>query len=189
MIKKLKKYGFFQFGEIIPNLKINGEEAPYPVTNERAVRAGAGIMLMMGIFAFTNALLLKNFDFLKVVVVIFFFDFLMKVVIGSRFSPMSALGEWIVKNQKPEYIGMVQKRFAWGIGLIMASTMVILVVLLNVRGPINLVICLFCLTVMWLETSFGICVGCKMYYGLIKLKLIKEPHIKPACPGGVCQLK
>jgi hypothetical protein len=39
---------------------------------------------------------------------------------------------------------------------------------------------------MWLETAFGHCIGCKMYYGL--MRIVKEPDHKPACPGGVCPM-
>jgi hypothetical protein len=189
MIKSLSKYGLFQPGQIIPGLEINGKLAPYPVLNERAVRAGAGIMLMLGISAFSLAFFTADYQLLKIVVVIFFIDFFTKVVIGPKFSPVSNAANLIVKKQKPEYVGAIQKRFAWSLGLAMASLMIVLLFFLNVRGPINLMVCTICLTFMWLETSFGICVGCKIYYALIRLGLIKEPEFAPACPGGACPIK
>ena len=184
-----QRYGLFQPGKIIPGLEINGKPAPYPVLNERAVRAGAGIMLMMGVSAFAFALLLQDFRLLKVVVVLFFIDFFIKVIIGPKFSPVSNIAQLIVRKQKPEYVGAIQKRFAWSIGLAMASLMILLLFVFDVRGPINLAACTLCLTFMWLETSFGICVGCKIYYGLISLGVIKQPEIAPACPGGACPIK
>jgi hypothetical protein len=75
MLSGLKKYNFFVFGNTIPNLVINGKPAPYPVLNERAIRAGAGMMFALGLFAFFHAFYLANFVFIKVVVFIFFFDF------------------------------------------------------------------------------------------------------------------
>jgi len=185
----LKKHGFFQPGKIIPGLEINGKPAPYPVLNERAVRAGAGIMLMLGGSAFALALLAQDFRMLKIVVVFFFIDFFTKVILEPKFSPVSNVANLIVKAQKPEYVGAIQKRFAWSIGLTMASLMIVLLYVLDVRGPINLAVCLICLIFMWFETSFGICVGCKIYYGLIKLGIIKKPEIPPACPGGACPIK
>jgi hypothetical protein len=179
---------FFQFGQIIPNLEINGKPAPYPVLNERAVRAGAGIMFVLGIIGFTFAFFDQNFLPLKFVVVFFFIDFFAKVILGTAFSPVSQFANIIVKGQKPDYVGAIQKRFAWSIGLFMASLMILLLFVFDVRGVVNLTVCTICLTFMWLETSFGICVGCKMYYGLMKLGLVKEPDIKPACPGGACPL-
>ncbi len=190
MIKTLQtKYGLFQAGKTIPGLEINGKLAPYPVLNERAVRAGAGIMLMLGGSALSLALLSQDFRMLKVVVIFFFIDFFSKVVLGPKFSLVSNVANLLVKGQKPEYVGAIQKRFAWSIGLTMASLMIILLYVLEVRGPINLAVCLICLTFMWFETSFGICVGCKIYYGLIRIGLIKQPEIPPACPGGACPIK
>ncbi len=189
MMQTLKKYGFFTYGQVIPGLTINGDPAPYPVLNERTVRAGAGIMLVFGAVAFALAFFEQNFLPLKIVVAIFFIDFFTKVVIGTRFSPVSNIAEFIVRNQAPEYVGAIQKRFAWSIGLLMSFTMIMLLFVFDVRGSVNLAVCSFCLLVMWFETSFGICVGCKMYYGLIKAKLIQAPEYRPACPGGVCSLK
>jgi hypothetical protein len=189
MYKKLKSFGLFQFGTTIPNLTIHGEPAPYPVVNDRAVRAGAGIMLVLGATAFAFAFFEQNFTPLKAVVVLFFLDFLAKVVIGTRFSLIAQLGEYIVHKQTPEYVGAVQKRFAWSIGLLMSFSMILLLFIFDVRGVVNLTICAICLLVMWMETSFGICMGCKLYYGLIKAKVLKAPEVRPACPGGVCSLK
>jgi len=39
---------------------------------------------------------------------------------------------------------------------------------------------------LFLETSFGICVGCKLYYVAIGLKLLKKPIEKPNCMGDAC---
>ncbi len=188
MFDKLKTYGFFQFGKVIPGLTIHGESAPYPVLNERAVRAGAGIMLAMGLFGFTQAFFLKNYFPLKIVVAFFFIDFLTKVIIGTKFSPISNLANLIVRKQKPDYVGAMQKRFAWGIGLLMSFSMILVLYVFHAQGPISLSICTFCLLVMWFESSFGICVGCKIYYGLIKAKILGEPQYRPACPGGACSI-
>ena len=67
-------------------------------------------------------------------------------------------------------------------------TVTILIYAVGYRGPINAVFCTVCILLMWFESAFGICWGCKIYYGLIKLKVIKEPKVVPACPGGVCPI-
>jgi hypothetical protein len=41
---------------------------------------------------------------------------------------MSILGSFMVKKQKPDYVGAIQKRFAWLIGLLMATAMLIVTV-------------------------------------------------------------
>ncbi len=127
MIDKLKSLGFLKYGVVIPGLVIHGKIAPYPVLNERAIRAGAGIMFALGYFAFFQAFFLRDFLYIKVFVVIFFLDFFMKVVVGTKFSPMSQLANFIVSKQAPDYVGAVQKRFAWFIGLILSSSMILMI--------------------------------------------------------------
>lgn len=189
LMQKLQSKGFFTYGKIIPGLTIYGKPAPYPVLNERAVRAGAGMMFAVGFFSFMQAFYLKEYQYLSYTVLFFFFDFLMKVVVGTRFSPVSTLANFVVRKQAPEYIGAVQKRFAWTIGLVLSGTMVLLVWVFGVRGPVNLMICLTCLVFMFLETSFGICVGCSIYNYLLAKGIIPMPEHKPACPGNVCAIE
>jgi len=189
MIKKLKSLGFFQYGKIIPGLTIHSKAALYPVLNERAIRAGAGIMFIVGLFAFFQAFYLDEFIFIKVFVSVFFFDFFMKVVVGTKFSPVSQLANLIVSKQAPEYVGAVQKRFAWSIGLFLSSIMIIMLFVLGVQGLPNLIVCGTCLSFMFLETSFGICVGCKIYNYLVGIKIISTSDYKPACPSNVCSIE
>lgn len=189
MISFLKKYGFFTYGKVIPGLTIHGKPAPYPVINERAVRAGAGIMFALALFAVSRAYYLSDYTALKFVVGLFFIDFLMKVIVGTRFSPIGTVANWIVRNQTHEYIGVIQKRFAWGIGLLLSSVMSLLLFFLGVTGPVNLTICSICLTVMFMETSFGICIGCKIYNALLSAGIISTPEYRPACPGNVCAIE
>lgn len=186
MIAKLQGYGFFQHGKIIPGLIINGEPAPYPVLNERAIRAGAGIMFALGFFAFFQAFYLRDFLFLQIFVTFFFIDFFLKVVVGPAFSPLSRLAQFIVRAQTPEYVGAIQKRFAWTIGLILSGTMLVLLFGFGVQGWPNLLICGVCLTFMFMESAFGICVGCKVYSALLAFGIIPPPAVRPACAGNAC---
>ncbi len=177
------------YGQIIPGLVINGEAADYPVVNERAIRATAGIMFVIGFFAFFNAFFLKDFAYMYFVVPAFWLDFLLKTVFGPKYSIFGFFGRLFVKGQKPEYVGVIQKRFAWGIGLLLSSIMMVAAVGLGVRGVLPLSICLTCLFFMWMETALGICVGCKIYQYLLKKGIMPRPKTMPACPGGVCSIK
>lgn len=188
-MRTLKQMGFFTYGKTIPGLMIHGKPAPYPVLNERAIRAGAGMMFALGLFAFFQAFYLREFLFIQIFVLVFFFDFLMKVVVGTKFSPISNLANLIVRGQTPEYVGAVQKRFAWSIGLILSGTMLILLFGFGVQGWQNLLICATCLTFMFMESAFGICVGCKIYALLLKAGIMQTPKYKPACPGNVCAIE
>lgn len=189
MFESLRKKGFFTYGRIIPGLILHGKPAPYPVLNERAIRAGAGIMFVFGFFAFFHAFYLQNFFYIKVIVLLFFVDFIFKVVIGTKFSPISNLANLIVSNQEPEFVGAVQKRFAWTIGLFLSGTMVLLIYVFGVQGIPNMIICGLCLTFMFMESAFGVCVGCKIYNFLLKVGVIPMPEYKPVCPGNVCSIE
>jgi hypothetical protein len=152
-----------------------------PVLNERAVRAGAGILFFVAIVAFMNAWLMGNFQPTRVFVVAFLIDFAVRIFINPRYAPSLIVGQWMVRRQESEWTGAPQKRFAWAIGFVLALIMLYLVVLNNVIGPINLVVCAICLILLFFETAFGICIGCKIYnlFNREKAQL---------CPGGVCEV-
>ena len=164
----------FEFGE-----QINGYEVR--VLNERAVRASAGLLFFFAIIAFMNAWLLGNFQPTRVFVLAFLFDFSLRIFINPRYAPSLIVGQWIVRKQQPEYVGAPQKRFAWAIGFVLALAMLYLMVLNNVIGPINLIVCSACLILLFFEAAFGICIGCKIYnlFNTEKAQL---------CPGGVCEV-
>jgi hypothetical protein len=174
------------FGKIIPNLEIYGKPAPYPVVNDRDVRAAAGLMFLLASIAFSLALLTNNYLLLKITVLLFTLEFLLRVI-DPRFAPFYALGALLVKNQTPDYSGAVQKRFAWSLGLGLAGVMTVVVHILNIQGILPFTICLICLSLLWLETALRLCVGCKIYGGLIRLNII-NPKIRAACPGNLCSL-
>jgi hypothetical protein len=162
----------FQFGERLPGYAV-------PVLNERAVRAAAGILFFFAMVTFMNAMLLGNFQPTRVFVMAFLIDFTVRIFVNPKFSPSLILGQWIVRNQEPEYVGAPQKRFAWAIGFTLALLMLYLIVIKGVIGPINMLVCGTCLLLLFFESSFGICVGCKLYDLLSKNKV-------ELCPGNVC---
>jgi hypothetical protein len=164
----------FQFGDRLPEYSVS-------VVNEREARAGAGILFFVAMIAFMNAWLTGDFSPTKIMVIGFFIEFFIRVLVNPKFAPSLVLGRFAVRNQQPEYVGAPQKRFAWAIGLVLATIMMYLVVLQNVRGPINLLICSLCLLLLFFESAFGICIGCKIYnlFNREKAQL---------CPGGVCEV-
>jgi hypothetical protein len=161
-----------EFGETVEGYAL-------PVLNERAVRSGAGILFFLAIIAFMNAWLTGNFQPTRVFVVAFLIDFTVRIFINPRYAPSLIVGQWMVRRQETEWTGVPQKRFAWAIGFVLALTMLYLVVLNNVIGPINLVVCAICLILLFFETAFGICIGCKIY------NLFNQEKAQ-LCPGGVC---
>lgn len=176
------------YGTIIPDLVIDGRPAPYGVVNERAVRATAGIMLLVGAIAFFVVRSTGGYAALYVVVPLFWLEFLLKTAFSPNYSMFGVLGAWAVRKQKPEWVGAAQKRFAWSIGLALSSVMLVASVGLQVRGWLPLAICMTCLAFMWMESTLGICAGCAIYSRLLRAGLIKEPAHRPACPGGACTI-
>ena len=166
---------FLQFGEDHPDYSVR-------VLNEREARGAAGIMFLFAMIAFMTAWFKGYFTPTKLNIVSFFIDFFIRVLINPRFSPTLIMARWMVNNQTAEYVGAPQKRFAWSIGLVLATFMMFLVVINDVRGPINMITCLVCLILLFFESAFGICVGCKMYNLFNKEKA-------QLCPGNVCEIK
>jgi hypothetical protein len=164
-----------KFGEEVEGYSI-------PVLNEREIRAAAGILFVMMFISIFLAASKGDFLLLKYAVIIFLTDILIRVVINPRFSPSLIIGRLIVRNQTPEYVGAKQKKFAWIIGLVLASTMFILVVVVNSYSPITGIICMICLIFLFFESAFGICLGCKFYSMVYKEKA-------QYCPGEVCDVK
>ncbi|MBT7105163.1 MAG: DUF4395 domain-containing protein [Planctomycetes bacterium] len=177
---------WYRFAEPIPGLEIDGKPAPYPVVNERAVRATAGLTLIAAAVAFASAFLLQEYTPIKVITTLFFFDFSVRMFTGlTPLSPFGVLGTLLVINQKPEYVGAVQKRFAWGIGVALSFTMM-LITNNDITGAIPFSFCIACLVFMWLECALGFCVGCWIYKFFNNSSVSDPDAITPACPGGVC---
>ncbi|TRZ96095.1 MAG: DUF4395 domain-containing protein [Rhodocyclaceae bacterium] len=164
----------FAFGE-----RMDGYEVT--VLNEREVRAAAGILFVFALVSFMNSWLMGNFRLTRIFVIAFLIDFTIRIFINPKFSPSMILGRFAVKNQVPEWSGAPQKRFAWAVGWVLAVTMFYLIVLNNVIGPINLIVCATCLILMFFESVFGICLACKIYNAFSSQQ---AQH----CPGGVCEV-
>jgi Domain of unknown function (DUF4395) len=162
----------FAFGQQRPEYAV-------PVLNERAVRAAAGLLFLLAMIAFMNAWLTGNFAPTRVFVVGFLIDFGLRLGFNPRYAPSLVIGQWLVRHQQPEWTGAPQKRFAWSIGLVLALTMLYLVVIQGVVGPVNLLVCGLCLLLLFFESAFGICIGCWLYNRL-------RPEQAQMCPGGAC---
>jgi len=165
---------FFEFGEQV-------EGYPIRVVNEREARAGAGILLLFGLIAFSQAFLNGSFTMTRMVILVFALDFAIRVLVNPRFSPSLILGRYMVRKQTPDYVGAAQKRFAWGLGLAIALFMIVWNLVLNQAGPVALLGCVGCILLLFFETSFGICVGCAIYNWI-------WPGQAQLCPGGVCDM-
>ena len=165
---------FFAYGE-----KVHGYEVR--VLNEREARAAAGILFIGAFIGLTNGVMLGTAIFSEFFVSFFALDFTIRVI-QPRYSPSLLLGRFFVRKQKPEYVGAAQKRFAWALGIILAYPMFYYLVLDFQPNPIKVLVCLICMTLLFLESAFGVCLGCKIFEWVKR----KDPQY---CPGGVCEMR
>jgi hypothetical protein len=175
------------FGQRFDNLTIWGRPARFPVVNERAVRATAGIVMALAAVAIAIAYFNKNYTPVRIISVVVAADLALRQVAGlTPLSPIGTLGTFLVKNQRPEWVGATQKRFAWALAFGMALLIAILTNA-DVHGLGVQLIGLMLIALLWLESVVGFCVGCFIYSRLIKADLI-HPEDAPACGGNSCEI-
>lgn len=172
------------FGEYI-------EGKSYKVVDERRMRASSGIMFLLGIIAFINGFILNNYIVIPYISGFLLLNFIIGVFINPKFSPTQLLAKLAVRKQSSLPIGAVQKHFAWSLGLVLSAVIFGLSLMLigdpTYFEPVCF-LCLVCLILLYSETAFGVCIGCKIYYLAINLKLIKKPVEKPNCMGDACEV-
>ena len=151
------------------------------VINEREARAAAGILATLGMIVIFVGIGFNHIIVARVYLAFLFIDFTARVI-SPKYSPSLLLGKFIVQNQKPEYVGGLQKRFAWTLGWLVSFPMLYWFVLNWDITFYKIMICVLCLTLMILESAFSICVGCIIYKAIID----KNPK---HCPGGVCEIR
>jgi branched-subunit amino acid transport protein AzlD len=165
---------FFTYGEKVAGYDVR-------VLNEREARAGAGLLFAFGIIALFSSVALSHIIVTKYFLSFFTLDFLIRVI-NPSYSPSLLIGRFFVQNQTPEYVGATQKRFAWGVGLLLAVPMFYGLVIDFTPTPMKVFICVLCLLLLISESALSICVGCAIYNLVYKNKATN-------CPGDVCELK
>ncbi len=157
--------------------------------DEREVRGSSGLMLAVGLVAVVNGFVLQRYEVLPWLTGFLALNFALAVFLGPKLSPTYALARLLTWRQTPLPIGAVQKRFAWSLGLIMTTSAFGLSLLLlrdaSWFGSIC-IICLICLLLLFLETAFGICVGCHIYRLAVRVGIFPAPQVKPNCMGDAC---
>ena len=169
----LKKF-FTEYGEYVPGYDVT-------VINEREARAAAGILFMLGMIVIFVGIGYNHIIVARVYLAFLFIDFTARMI-SPKYSPSLLLGKFVTKNQKPEYVGGLQKRFAWTLGWFISLPMMWWFVLHWDITFYKVLICILCLFLMFFETAFGICIGCMIYKWIVR----EDPR---HCPGGVCEVR
>lgn len=161
-----------RIGRIVPGYTV-------PVIDERAVRAAAGILFLLGGAAFATAFFTGSTQPLQPFGMFFMIDMLVRVTAGDRWSPALMLGRLVVSRQRPEWVGAPQKEFAWWLGFGLALMACASMGLFATPLWLTLALCGICLSLLFLETAFGICAGCAL-----QARFGKRPP--QHCPGDTC---
>ena len=165
--------GIIEFGIKIP-------EFDFKVINEREARASAGIMFLLGMLSFFSVYVFRTLLWSELFSITFIVEFAIRIFINPKYAPYMILGSLIVSHQEAEWVEAKPKKFAWILGLMLGAFMSYYI-LFNVVSEVRIIICFLCMVLLFLESAFGICLGC-ILYTKINIKLNR-------CPGGTCQVQ
>jgi hypothetical protein len=174
-------------GQRISGLSADGRELHAAVFNENEVRAAAGLTMVLGAVAFSYAYFDAQYVPLQVVSTLFFVEFLTRLTAGLRYSPMGVIARALTLRRPPDWVSAKPKRFAWTLGLGMAFSMMI-ITNSGIRGLLPRTICAICLTLMWMESVLGLCLGCKIHSFLVRRGWATTDPAFEICAHGECEL-
>jgi hypothetical protein len=175
------------FGERITGLTVDGRELRAAVFNENQVRAAAGLTMVLGAVAFAYAYFEAEYVLLQAVSTFFFVEFLTRVTVGIRYSPVGVVAGSMTRRVPPEWVSAKPKRFAWELGLGMSFSMMV-ITNSGIRGWLPRSICLVCLTLMWMESVLGLCLGCEIHGFLVRRGWATKDPAYEVCSNGACEL-
>lgn len=165
---------------------MHAEPLRFAVVDENEVRAAAGLTLVIGAVAFAYAYFAKQYLPLQIAATLFFVEFLVRVALGLRSSPIGLVARALTRRREADWVSAKPKRFAWTLGLGMALAMTV-ITNVGIRGTLPRTMCLICLSLMWMESVLGVCLGCVIYAQLRRRELIRpDPEIE-VCADGVCE--
>lgn len=159
---------------------------PNPV-NEVSARLVAG-----GVVLLCLAAILFDLPWLTVVIA---YGFVARVLAGPTFSPLGQLVTRVITPRlgiAPKLVPGPPKRFAQGIGVLFSVTAAILTLGLERRTAGHAVLAALAAAAT-LEAVFGLCLGCRIFAGLMRVGLVPE-HVCKECgdlslqPRDLCKL-
>ncbi|GAA1855588.1 hypothetical protein GCM10009796_17130 [Microbacterium koreense] len=149
------------------------------VINERAVRASAGILFAAGFSAWMWGIATGDLQPMRLFGIAFAIEMMLRLFIGTRFTPTLALGALITRAQRPEWVDARPKVLAWSLGFGMAMLGCLSLGWLGLPAVVAQAICGGCLALLFIESAFGICVGCAIAHRISR-------HKPQRCAGDTC---
>ena len=144
--------------------------------------------MVLGGVAFAYAYFRQVYWPLQAVSAFFALEFLVRVTAGLRYSPVGAVAGVLTRRHRPEWVSAAPKRFAWTLGLAMSGAMAV-ITNSGIRGWLPRTICLICLTLMWLESVLGLCLGCEIHRLLIRRGWANSDSAPTICAHGACDIE
>ena len=154
-----------------------------PTVDEHEVRAAAGLTMVIGAVAFVFAYFERQFVPLQIVTALFAARVPRPGDARAPVQPGRHRRAGADAGRPPEWVSAKPKRFAWTLGLAMTLSMTV-VINSGVRGVLPVTVCLVCLTLMWLESVLGLCVGCEIAGLLMRRGWMRDDPGFEICAGG-----
>jgi Domain of unknown function (DUF4395) len=176
-----------RFGQSVSGAVVGGRELRAAVFDENQVRAAAGVTMVLGAVALSLAYFDQRYVPLQVVSTFFLVEFAVRLTAGIRYSPVGVVAGLMTRGRPPDWVSAKPKRFAWTMGLGLAFSMAI-ITNSGIRGWLPRSICVVCLTLMWMESVLGLCLGCRIHGLLVRRGWTsKDPEFE-VCSDGSCEV-
>jgi hypothetical protein len=175
------------FGQRSSGGTADGAALQARVVDENQVRAAAGLTMVLGAVAFSLAYFDAQYILLQAVSTLFFLEFLTRLTLGLRNSPIGVIARAMTLRRVPDWVSAKPKRFAWTLGLGMAFSMMV-ITNSGIRGMLPRTICAICVTLMWMESVLGVCMGCKIHALLVRRGWATKDPAFEICAHGECEL-
>jgi len=109
------------------------------------------------------------------------------VILGLPASPIGVISRVRAARAEPDWVSAKPRRFTWTLGMGMSLAMAI-ITNSDVHGLLPRTICLICLTMMWLESVLGVCLGCEFHAFLVRRGWTEKDSAFEICVNGVCEI-
>lgn len=113
----------------IPNISKDWDK--YGFVNETEIRISTGITLVLGLLSLCLVLLKGEYSIPLVLVSLMVTDFFLKVFISPKLSIFGMFVRLFLKKWTEVWVGAVQKRFAWSIGIVLSALVLYCILLLG----------------------------------------------------------
>ncbi len=135
-------------------------------------RIDSNLVRLISFQVFLFALLFSVTNSVPVMLIVLF-DFIARGVRKEKLSPFMWIAKMILEKWQvpPHYTNEAPKRFALYLGF--AITILILLLTLSGFAKLGALLAIVLMICAFLEVLFDFCIGCKIYYGLQLLKVIK----------------